>query len=118
MTEHIKQITDYRFGRIEIDNRSYTDDVIIFGNEVISNWRRKKGHRLDIDDLAKVHLDNVTYFIIGTGYYGMMTVNPSLMDYCHKHGITLETMRTPEAIEHFNACCDKENLIGAFHLGC
>ena len=118
MPEHTKVITAYSFGKIEINNRPYSDDVIIFEGEVHSGWRRKKGHRVEIDDLKRAPLEKVKHLIIGTGSYGMMTVSSSLEEYCIAHGIHLESMRTLEAVERFNACREKANLLGAFHLHC
>lgn len=113
-----ERIGSYRFGKIEIDGRDFRSDVIITGHGVLSDWLRKKGHRLDVDDLAHVPLDTVTHIIVGTGYYGMMKVSPALEEYCERHGIQLESMRTARAVERFNACTPGKTLIGAFHLTC
>jgi len=112
------QITGYEFGRITIDSKIFTDDVIIHGEEIIPNWRRKKGHLADIEDMKRIRLEKVTHLIIGTGYYGMMKISPSLEEYCKEHSVFLETMRTKSAIEVFNSCDKSEKLVGAFHLTC
>ena len=111
-------ITDYAFGRITIDGKTFSNDVIINGHKIIPEWWRKKGHLADIDDLKDVPLKEATHLIIGTGYYGMMKINPSLEEYCRKHGIILESMRTASAVEMFNRCDTSEKFIGAFHLTC
>lgn len=38
-------IAGYRFGRIDIDGRTYTSDVIITPERVIDSWWRQRGMR-------------------------------------------------------------------------
>ena len=112
------RITDYAFGRITIDGKTFSNDIIIHGHHIIPEWWRKKGHLVDIDDLKNVHIEKGTHLIIGTGYYGMMKINSSLEEYCTKHGIILESMRTEKAVEMFNRYETSEKIICAFHLTC
>ena len=112
------RISDYRFGKIVIDNRTYTRDVIICGQEVIDNWWRKEGHRVDLEDLDRVPLKSGAHLILGTGYNGLVVVSSSLARYCRNHNIKLESMSTPQAVERFNSLVREQNLIGAFHLTC
>lgn len=112
------RISDYQFGRIVIDNRTFTGDVIVHGNKVLGNWWRKQGHRVEMDDLARVPLEAGSHLIIGTGYSGQMAVGRSVEEYCLKNKIELEALTTPEAVKRFNTLSGKENLVGAFHLTC
>ena len=112
------RITGYEFGRITIDSKIFTDDVIIHGEEIIPDWRRKSGHLADIEDMNGISLEEETHLIIGTGYYGMMKISPALEEYCKKHNIILEALRTKSAIEIFNSRDKTEKLVGAFHLTC
>jgi len=112
------KISDYRFGRIVIDNRTFTGDVIVHGEKILSNWWRKQGHRVDMDDLARVSFETGSQLIIGTGYNGLMIVDRSVEEYCRKNEIDLEARTTPEAVKRFNTLSGKKNLIGAFHLTC
>lgn len=45
------RISEYEFGRIAVDDKTYTSDVIIAPGKVIDSWWRKEGHNLNIDDL-------------------------------------------------------------------
>jgi len=118
MSDTPGKITGYRFGRIEIDGRRYSNDVIVHRAVLIENWRRKRGHELDVEDLAAVPLERVSHLIVGTGYFGVMSVNRTVIDFCRERGIDLEILRTPKAVERFNECLNEENLVGAFHLTC
>jgi len=112
------KIQDYQFGRIVIDNRTFTNDLIVHGREILSNWWRKQGHRVDMDDLARVPLKAGSCLIIGTGYHGLMAVDRSIEEYCRQKKIALEAMNTPQAVKRFNTLSGRENLTGAFHLTC
>lgn len=112
------RITDYTFGRITIDGSTFSNDVIIHGREIISEWWRKKGHLIDTDDMKMISLEKGAHLIIGTGYYGMLKISPSLEEYCKKHTIILESIPTKSAVEIFNSYDACENIIGAFHLSC
>jgi len=112
------RISDYRFGKIVIDNRTYTRDVIICEREVIGNWWRKQGHRVELGDLERVGLGAGTRLIIGTGYNDCVVLGPDLVEYCRSNDVKLESMPTPLAVKHFNSLFGESNLIGAFHLTC
>jgi len=112
------KITGYRFGRIEIGGRRYSNDVIVHSAGHIEKWRRRRGHELDAEDLAGISLERVSHLIVGTGYFGVMSVNRTAIDFCRERGIDLEILRTPKAVERFNECLDEEGLAGAFHLTC
>ena len=112
------RITDYAFGRITIDGKTFSNDVIIHSQKIIPEWWRKKGHLVDIDDMKNIPLERGTHLIIGTGYYGMMKITPSFEEYCQEHGIILESMRTESAVDMFNRCKVSEKIAGAFHLTC
>ena len=49
-------IESYRFGKIVINGKSYSSDVIIIGDHVKANWWRREGHRLHIEAVSYTHL--------------------------------------------------------------
>ena len=112
-------ISHYQFGKMVINNHTYTNDLIIHGQNIIGDWFRKRGHQLDIDDLSHVPLESTSDLIIGTGYYGLLAVNSSVVEYCSRHDITLKSLKTSQAVNLFNDWCkEKTHLVGAFHLTC
>ena len=113
------RISHYQFGRMVVDERTYSTDLIIQGLKVMPEWWRSQGHRLDMGDLAWVQFSGVTDLIVGTGYYGRMVVSSSVVRYCREHDINLKTLRTSHAVEIFNILAtEKPNVVGAFHLTC
>ena len=112
-------IDSYSFGRIVIDGRSYTADVIVFPNRVVDSWWRKEGHRLDIEDLKEVFEEKPEVLIVGIGSWGLVRVPTETRDYVKSKGIELIIQRTKEACETYNRLKQSERkLVAALHLTC
>ena len=47
-------IDSYDFGRITINGKRYSTDLLVFPDKVKAGWWRKEGHRLQIADLKEV----------------------------------------------------------------
>jgi hypothetical protein len=112
-------IAAYRFGTIDIDGRAYASDVIITPERVIENWWRQQGHRLAVGDLADVVAARPEILVIGTGYFGRMSVSDDTRRYLEAHGIQVREARTREAVHEFNRL-QKERcrVVAALHLTC
>jgi len=46
-------IKRYVFGKMVVGNKVFTHDIIILPDRIISDWWRKEGHRLQLDDLGE-----------------------------------------------------------------
>jgi hypothetical protein len=113
------KITNYTFGKISIDGKTYHSDVIITSNKVKDNWWRKEGHNLAIADLADVLDANPEVLIIGSGYYGRMQVPEVTRDFLNEKGIQVEVVPTSVAVEKFNQLQQKcARIVAALHLTC
>ncbi len=112
-------IDDYSFGRIVIDGKTFTSDVIIYGERVDASWWRKEGHRLDPEDIADVLSARPDILIIGTGYAGVMTVPKKTREKIASCGIEFKVERTGKAVDLFNALqAEKKRVIAALHITC
>jgi hypothetical protein len=113
-------INEYKFGEIIIDHVPYISDVIILPGRVQDNWRRKKGHLLQIVDIREsVERGNPKTVIIGTGKFGVMRISKEVREYLEKQGITLYAERTEKAVEIYNRLISVDaSVIGAFHITC
>jgi len=113
------RISEYEFGKIAIENKTYTSDVIISPEQVIDSWRRKQGHNLDITDLDDIVKAKPDILIIGTGYDGRMKVADETRQYLEEQGIQVRQARTGDAVTEFNAL-QKEcaRIVAALHLTC
>jgi len=113
-------ITHYDFGKIQINDRLYYKDLIIFQEEIITNWWRKKGHSLHLEDLQEVLVlsRKPEILIIGTGYNGVMKVPKSLIQQLEERGITIIVAKSKDAVKKFNELTPKKQVAIALHLTC
>jgi hypothetical protein len=111
-------IDSYVFGRMIVDNKTYTADLIIYPDRIDSAWWRKEGHYLQKEDLAGILAAKPDMLIVGTGDMGVMQVPDSTLSFLQRHGIEVHVARTGTAVELFNKQPGDRKVIGAFHLTC
>ena len=112
------KIQHYSFGRITIDGKTYTSDVIIYPDRVNSSWWRKEGHFLQMDDLREVLDARPEVIIIGTGYSGVMRVSDEIISNLKSMKIDMHVARTTEAVELFNELSGSKKIVACLHLTC
>ena len=115
------KIDDYAFGRIVINGKEYTHDVVITPSKIIDNWWRKEGHRVYLEDLTKygVFNEDFEYIVFGTGYHGFVRVEDEVIKELERRGIKYYIAPTKEAVKKFNELSEKGvKVVGAFHLTC
>ena len=74
MTEST-HIDDYIFRKIVINATTCTSDVIIYPDHIQANWRRRRYHLLQPEDLSDVIATALDNLIIGNGASGRMTIS-------------------------------------------
>jgi hypothetical protein len=112
-------IESYSFGRMAIDGRQYTKDVIIFPDgSILSPWWRRKGHVLAAADLEKMLNAAPEIIICGTGAMGLMRPAADLKEYLQACNIVFITERSGKAVEIFNRLSGNGKVGGCFHLTC
>jgi hypothetical protein len=60
------EIGGHGFGRVTIDGRAETRDVIALPERVVRGWWRKEGHRLVLEDLDEVLDELPERLLVGT----------------------------------------------------
>ncbi|MFX1392185.1 MAG: Mth938-like domain-containing protein [Promethearchaeota archaeon] len=109
-------INSYEFGKIVIENKIYTSDIILLGKSVKPKWWREKGHNLVKKDLKEIVEFSPELLIIGTGAYGMMSVPSELSKQLN---IKIASHPTKEAVKRYNQeIKSNKKIAGAFHLTC
>lgn len=108
----------YEFGRITVEGKNYTHDLLILPDRIISPWWRLEGHEVSLKDLEIVWEEKTTYLVIGTGAYGMMRVAEEVKKKTAELGIHLIARKTAEAVKIYNQYEPTKQVIGAFHLTC
>ena len=111
-------IDGYVFGRMIIDGKTYTADVIVYPDRVDPSWWRKEGHYLNKEDLPDIIKAKPAILVIGTGNMGVMQVPEVTIKYIEKQGIEVHVAKTGQAVEIFNELSSGKKVIGAFHLTC
>jgi len=112
------RITGYRFGRLEVDGKPYTRDVIICPDQVRGNWRREQGHVLNLQDLDEVLQIGPEVLIVGQGAFGRMRVPQETRAGIRSRGIELIVLPTQEACEAYNRLREQRRVVAALHLTC
>ncbi len=111
-------IEKYTFGSMTIDGQIYSSDLKIFPDHIISNWWRKEGHILNLEDIEDVLEAKPKIFIIGTGYSGIMKVNDNIRKHIVNQGITLIVEKTVDAWKTYNKLSQNQEVVAAFHVTC
>jgi hypothetical protein len=111
------RLEGYRFGRVIVDGREETRDVIVLPSRVIRNWWRKDGHALVLDDLGDVVDELPELLVVGTGAAGLMEPDPGTLKTLRDRGVEVEVLRTDEAVRRYGAA-DPARTAAALHLTC
>ncbi len=111
-------IDSYEFGRIVINGKRYSNDLILFPDKVKDGWWRKEGHQIHIEDLKDVLKVKPEVLVVGTGYSGLMTIPPVTRKYVESEGIEIISQKTKEACETFNRLIKSRKVVAALHLTC
>lgn len=113
------KIKDYSFGKISIDLKTYTSDLIICPDMIIHPWRRIEGHILQSQDLKEIIHMNPDIIVVGTGYFGRMRVAEELINFLNQKAVIFYIKRTPDAVSLFNSLLDdNKKTIACLHLSC
>jgi hypothetical protein len=83
--------------------------LIVLPDRVVTNWWRREGHSLVLDDLEGVLDALPERLIVGIGAYGRLHPDPA--------AISEECLRTDEAVRRYGEC-DERRTAAALHLTC
>jgi hypothetical protein len=113
------KIREYSFGRIQVDGKAYSSDLILYPDRVEQDWWRKKGHLLQVDDLSGLAGTPCDNLVIGTGAHGAMQVAKEVERWLKGQGIRWETHPTGKACDRYNALVEEgKKVVAALHLTC
>jgi hypothetical protein len=112
------KIDHYSFGKIVINSKTYTSDVIICPDSVDSSWWRTEGHYLQQVDLGMAVSAKPEVLVIGTGYSGVMVVPEETILFIKSKGIEVLVERTEKAVELYNSLSKARKVVAALHLTC
>ena len=110
-------IESYSFGKIKVNDKVYTSDLIIFPESIDPSWWRKEGHYLQVADITEIVEKKPEVLIIGTGFYGYMKISPEVIEHLNSSGLKYYIEKTKIAVDIYNNT-EIYNKTGAFHLTC
>jgi hypothetical protein len=111
------RLEDYSFGRIVVDGQEHTRDLIVLPDRIVSNWWRREGHSLVMEDLEEVQDELPERLIVGCGAHGQLKPHPAVLDALRERGIEVETHDTTEAVKRYRES-DERGTAAALHLTC
>lgn len=111
-------INEYDFGKIVINDKQYTSDVILLEDRVYPSWWRKEGHKLCLEDLKTIKDSKIEVLVIGTGYSGCMQVLPEVKKFFDAKKVEVIVSHTQDAVKRYNELVGTKKVAGAFHLTC
>jgi hypothetical protein len=111
------RIEGYGFGRVTVDGREETKDVIVLPDRVVRGWWRRDGHGFVLDDIEEVLDELPERLLIGTGAYGQMHPDAGTLATLRARGIKVEVLPTGEAVARYGEL-DSKQTAAALHLTC
>ena len=111
------KLEGYTFGRLTIDGEEQTRDVIVLPDRVVTNWWRKDGHGLVIEDLEDVLDELPGRLIVGTGADKRMRPDPDTIQQLKDRGVEVEILPTARAVDRYGEL-NPAKTAAALHLTC
>ena len=111
------RLDDYSFGRVHVDGSEQTRDLIVLPDRVVTNWWRREGHSLALEDLDGVLDELPERLIVGVGAHGRLHPHPAVIAELERRGITVECLRTDAAVRRYGEL-DERQTAAALHLTC
>jgi hypothetical protein len=111
-------IDSYEFGRIVVDGRAFSQDLILLPDGIQDSWRRLESHRLQLPDVAAALALRPEVLIVGQGQPGKMRVDEALGQYLKENQIELIEVPTAQACTLFNTLAAGRKVAAALHLTC
>ena len=111
------RLEDYNFGRVTVDGSEQTRDLIVLPDRVVTNWWRREGHSLAMEDLEDVLDELPERLILGVGAHGQLQPPPEVIAELERRGVAVECLRTDEAVRRYVEL-DERRTAAALHLTC
>jgi hypothetical protein len=113
----VARLENYSFGRIVVDGEEQTRDLIVLPERVVTDWWRRDGHSLAIEDLSEVEDELPETLILGTGAHGRLRPSRAVLEELERRGIEVQALHTEEAVRRYGEL-DEGRTAAALHLTC
>jgi hypothetical protein len=107
----------YEFGRVVVDGQEQTRDLIVLPGRIVTDWWRRDGHSLVMEDLEDVLDELPERLVVGCGAYGRLHPHPAVEEELRKRGVDVEYLKTNDAVRRYGEL-DEGRTAAALHLTC
>jgi hypothetical protein len=111
------RLEGYSFGRILVDGEEHTRDLIVLPDRVVTDWWRREGHSLALEDLEEVLDELPERLVLGCGHDGRLRPPQAVLDALAARGVQVEPLRTADAVARYSEL-DERRAAAALHLTC
>ncbi|MCD6416328.1 MAG: hypothetical protein J7M08_06495 [Planctomycetes bacterium] len=112
-------IEHFQSGRIIVDGRAYTSDVILWPEGVDDSWWRVENHQVCPEDLEPILNKNPDVVILGAGSSGAMTVAEEALSRLREFCAQVHVEKTESACALYNELAGgPDRVVAALHLSC
>jgi hypothetical protein len=111
------RLEDYCFGRLTVDGREHTRDLIVLPDRIVSDWWRREGHSLAMEDLDEVLDELPERLVVGVGAHGQLHPDPAVIAQLERRGVQVECLPTDAAVRRYGEL-DERSTAAALHLTC
>jgi hypothetical protein len=111
------RLEDYRFGRVTVEGREHTRDLIVLPDRVVADWWRREGHSLALEDLDEVLDELPERLVLGVGAYGRLQPDAAVIAELARRGVKVECLPTDAAVRRYGEL-DERRTAAALHLTC
>src|SRR4029453_17455396 len=115
--EGMARLEDYSFGRLTVDGREHTRDLIVLPDRVVSDWWRREGHSLAMEDLNEVLDELPSRLVLGVGAHGRLRPDAAVIAELERRGVQVECLPTDAAVRRYGEL-DERGPAAALHLTC
>ena len=110
-------VDGYSFGQVSVDGVEQTHDLIVLPDRVVTNWWRREGHSLALEDLEEVLDELPERLIVGVGAYGRLRPDPAVIAELERRGVAVECLLTDAAVHRYSELDARSTAVG-LHLTC
>ena len=111
------EITNVKFGEIEIDKKIYYSDMIVWWDGKVEF--RAKLHEFRMGEFLRLLKRKPEIIVVGTGINGICRVLEEVEQVAKDKGVMIFKELSPKAAEMFNGfVADKKRVVAVLHSTC
>jgi hypothetical protein len=92
--DRMARLEDYSFGRLMVDGREHTRNLIGLPDRVLTDWWRRGGHAPAMEDLDEVLDELPARLVLGVGAYGGLRPDAAVIAELERRGVKGECLPT------------------------